>query len=122
MDMWAIQHDSSYELLCWDMLFGTVTLDLGSKDFGSMVLTSKAKVIDPVSESINRAWWQLIVILEWPSLQNQKQRQNGKCLHWFLVSWILRTIHILIQLVSVWTFAFLMSIPVLQRSTVEGEI
>ena len=40
MDLWAIQHDSSDELLCWDMLFGTVTLDLGSKDFGSMVLTS----------------------------------------------------------------------------------
>ena len=55
MDLWAIQHDSSDELLCWDMLFGTVTLDLGSKDFGSMVLTSKAKVIDLVSESINRA-------------------------------------------------------------------
>ena len=25
MDLWAIQHDSSDELLCWDMLFGTVT-------------------------------------------------------------------------------------------------
>ena len=60
MDLWAIQHDSSDELLCWDMLFGTVpkiSFPMISVPRISLLWlqTSKAKVIDSVGESMNRA-------------------------------------------------------------------